>query len=88
MISTLCRILSAQATCKGDPIIGLHLLTLAPFSNNTLTSAGSPLKTAKSSGLGLSGSGNGAGISTRAPCFSNKLTREIFPKIKIIKFRV
>lgn len=39
-ISTLCGILSAQATCSGDPIMGLHRFTLAPiyiYENATIT---------------------------------------------------
>lgn len=82
IISTRCGILSAQATCSGDPMIGLHRFTLAPFSSKILTSVGSPRSTAKSSGLGRSGSGSGAGMSTRAPCLMSRLTSEALPGLE------
>ena len=50
MISTLCLILSAQATWSGEPIIGEARLTFALCSSNNLTKNGSPRKIAKSSG--------------------------------------
>lgn len=79
MISTLCVTPSAQATCKGEPMIGLHLLIFAPASSRIRTSAGSPRKMAKCNGLGLSCSPSGGIRSTLAPCLIKSVTRELFP---------
>lgn len=79
MISTLCKILSAHATCNGDPIIGLQRFTFAPFSKRSRTRFGSPRKMARSSGEARSGSGEGGGQSTLAPCLISNVARFVLP---------
>lgn len=62
-------------------MIGLHRLTFAPFSRRSLTRFGSPRKIARSNGDARSGSGDGGGQSTLAPCLIKSVARLVLPTI-------